>query len=307
MPPSRRMTPPFAVMLTLCMAGALPIAPVQARQAVPREQLLASSPLNLIIGGAVRRVLGSQAFVIEDSRSDAGELLVLAPDVEATPVPGTSVIVRGTSRRFDDTELNAMPAWRGIDEAARVRFSRQPILVATALTTASGRSLMASTPPALTSSAVRPLAQTSPVVPARRLSEIQLHPAGLSQLITEVGGMPVRLARVRVLALVSPRVLLVESASMLQATVGNLDRVLVIAERALRVDNAAIAGSDVQIAGVARTLLGVRLSGEVAWPAELTPEMVKRLEVRAAVQASSIRTSDGVELMMQSENLKLEK
>jgi hypothetical protein len=34
----------------------------------------------------------------------------------------------------------------------------------------------------------------------------------------------------------------------------------------------------------------------VAWPAELTQDMVERLEIRAAVLATSVHTADGVEL-----------
>ena len=52
----------------------------------------------------------------------------------------------------------------------------------------------------------------------------------------------------------------------------------------------------IEVVGVARTLLGVQVSREVPWPPELTPQMVKRLEIRAAVLAASVHTADGVEL-----------
>ena len=81
------------------------------------------------------------------------------------------------------------------------------------------------------------------------------------------------------------------------ATIGNLSRVLVLIKDAtLHVDATSLVGSDVEVVGVARTLLGVQATREVAWPPELTPQMVKRLEIRAAVLAASVHTADGVEL-----------
>jgi hypothetical protein len=65
---------------------------------------------------------------------------------------------------------------------------------------------------------------------------------------------------------------------------------------ALRVPAAAIVTSTVTVLGIARTLLGAQVTGEVAWPIELRPEVVERLEIRAAVLATSVQTPDGVEL-----------
>ena len=116
-------------------------------------------------------------------------------------------------------------------------------------------------------------------------------------MVGEVGGQYVALRRARVLAVVNPRVFLIESGSPLMATIGNLSRVLVLIKDAtLHVDATSLVGSDVEVVGVARTLLGVQVTREVAWPPELTPQMVKRLEIRAAVLAASVRTADGVEL-----------
>jgi hypothetical protein len=47
---------------------------------------------------------------------------------------------------------------------------------------------------------------------------------------------------------------------------------------------------------VARTLLGLQVTREVSWPEGLTPEAVQRLEVRAAVLATSVQTAEGIEL-----------
>jgi hypothetical protein len=54
--------------------------------------------------------------------------------------------------------------------------------------------------------------------------------------------------------------------------------------------------SSVTVSGVARTLLGMQAGGEVAWPTELRPEVVERLEIHAAVLATSIQTPEGIEL-----------
>ena len=259
-----------------------------------REQ---AAPTQLIIGGEVRRVLGPGAFVLEDARADEGELLVLAPDAESTPIPGASVIARGLLRRFDQSELDRMRTWTEIDPATREPFAARPILLADSLTTATGRSLMRRPPVSL-----RPLAQRAPVVSARQPAPINLHPGGLARLIDEVGGRPVTLPRARVIAVLNPQILLIESASPLQATIGMLDRVLVLIGGAeLRVDAASLTGADVLVSGTARTLLGAQVTGEVAWPRELTPDMVKRLEIRAAVLATSVRTADGVELTRRHE------
>jgi hypothetical protein len=270
-----------------------------AREQAAPLQAAATGPTQLIIGGQVRRVLGSGAFVLEDARADEGELLVVVPDAESTPIPGASVVARGLFRRFEQAELDRMRIWTEIDPAAREPFAARPILLANALTTAAGRSLMRAAPIPL-----RPPAQRSPVVAPGQPASINLHPGGLAALIDEVGGRSVTLPRARVIAVLNPQVLLIESASPLQATIGRLNRVLVlIGDAELRVDAASLTGADVHVAGTARTLLGAQVTGEVAWPRELTPDTVKRLEIGAAVLATSVRTADGVELTRRQERL----
>jgi hypothetical protein len=276
------------IAVTIVLGGAM---------AGARGQETTTGPTQLIIGGEVRRVLGSGAFVLEDPRADEGELLVLAPDAESTPNPGAAVIARGLVRRFEQAELDKIRTWTEIDPATRESFAARPILLADALTTAAGRSLMRRP-----SVPLRLLALQSPVVSARPPTAINLHPGGLARLIDEVGGRPVTLPRARVIAVLNPQALLIESASPLQATIGMLDRVLVlIGDAELRVDAASLTGADVHVAGTARTVLGAQVTSEVAWPRELTPDMVKRLEIRAAVLATSVRTSDGVELTRRRE------
>jgi hypothetical protein len=50
------------------------------------------------------------------------------------------------------------------------------------------------------------------------------------------------------------------------------------------------------VEGIARTLLGMQVTGEVPWPARLDRETVERLEIRAAILATSVHTADGIEL-----------
>jgi hypothetical protein len=96
----------------------------------------------------------------------------------------------------------------------------------------------------------------------------------------------------------SPRAFLVESAGPLAATPGNLNRVVVLVERGnLSVDAASLVGTIVRITGVARTVLGMQVTREVAWPRELTRDVVRRYEIRAAVLSPSVQTPDGVELV----------
>jgi hypothetical protein len=288
---SRHLASMIAVMVLL--GGSV----ADAREQAAPLHAAATGATQLIIGGEVRRVLGSGAFVIEDPRADDGELLVVVPDAESTPIPGASVVARGLFRRFEQAELDRMRIWTEIDPATREPFAARPILRADSLTTAAGRSLMRREVLPL-----RPLARRSPVVASGQPAPINLHPGGLAALIDEVGGRPVTLLRARVIAVLNPQVLLIESASPLQATIGRLNRVLVlIGDAELRVDAASLTGADVHVAGTARTLLGAQVTGEVAWPRELTPDMVKRLEIRAAVLATSVRTADGVELTRRTE------
>jgi hypothetical protein len=52
----------------------------------------------------------------------------------------------------------------------------------------------------------------------------------------------------------------------------------------------------VTIVGVARTLLGIQAAHDVPWPEPLTRHEIERLDIRAAILASSVQTADGVEL-----------
>jgi len=132
---------------------------------------------------------------------------------------------------------------------------------------------------------------------ARDTNEHVLHPWALTELIDELGGRSVTLQKARVLVVVNPQVLLIETASALPPLPRHLDRVLVMIDKGtLNVPASDIEDRSVKVLGVARTLLGIQTTREVPWPPELTREVVKRYEIRAAVLANSVQTADGVEL-----------
>ena len=127
---------------------------------------------------------------------------------------------------------------------------------------------------------------------------LRLHPGAAAQLIDEVGGRVITLPRAKVVSVLGPQALLVESAGSLTSMRGGYNRVVVLIERAtLHVDAAALVGATVQVTGIARTVLGMQVSREVPWPPALTPDVVRRYEIRAAVLSSSVQTADGVQLV----------
>jgi hypothetical protein len=128
--------------------------------------------------------------------------------------------------------------------------------------------------------------------------DIRLHPSALAQLIDQLGGRRISLPRAKIVSVINPRAFLVESEGPLASTPGNYNRVVVLIEGGmLRVDPLSLVGSTVRINGTARTVLGLQVSREVPWPPELTREIVRRYEIRAAVLAPSIQTPDGVQLV----------
>jgi hypothetical protein len=101
-----------------------------------------------------------------------------------------------------------------------------------------------------------------------------------------------------VLTVLNPRALLIETATMLPPVPRRYDRVLVFMDAgALRIEPELIVDATVRVIGVARTLVGMQITREVPWPAELTREVLKRYDIRAVVLATSVQTADGVELI----------
>jgi hypothetical protein len=96
---------------------------------------------------------------------------------------------------------------------------------------------------------------------------------------------------------INPRAFLVESAGPLPGTRGKLNRVAVLVNRgSLIVEPEALVGTTVRIVGIARSVLGMQVTREVPWPPELTRDIVRRYEIRAAVLSSLVETPDGITL-----------
>jgi hypothetical protein len=155
-------------------------------------------------------------------------------------------------------------------------------------------------PTALTSESYREqlIARRQTQTDARGESlRITLRPATLADSINELAGHRVKILNARVVGVFESRAFLIESATRHQTLLGFRDRVLVLVDAAsLSVSPELLVGSTVVVLGVARTLLGVRVSPVLPWPAKLTPELIERLEVRAAVLATSVQTPEGIEL-----------
>ena len=97
---------------------------------------------------------------------------------------------------------------------------------------------------------------------------------------------------------VNPHAVILESHSSMGPRWRDRNRVLVLLQRgkSLAIPSPPIAIGPVTIVGVARTLLGVEAGHDVPWPEALTPRELDRLDVRAAILATSVRTADGVDL-----------
>ena len=124
---------------------------------------------------------------------------------------------------------------------------------------------------------------------------ILLHPGALTQMIDELGGHEITLLRAKVVSMPSPQALLIESGGPLEPAPGFLNRVIVLVQGGtIRLAPRALVGTMVRVTGVARTVQGMQVSREVAWPPALTSDVVRRYEIRAAVLTSAVHTTDGV-------------
>jgi hypothetical protein len=127
---------------------------------------------------------------------------------------------------------------------------------------------------------------------------ISVRPATLGDQIDTLAGRSVRLPYARVVGVFDPRVFLIDSQTTMPPVERNRSRVLVFIDTgSLRVDPAMLVGSTVIVSGIARTLLGMQVSHEVAWPPVLTRDEVQHLEIRAALLAKSVTTVEGIDLV----------
>jgi len=253
----------------------------------------------MIAGGRVEHIYGPQLFTIaRDGGAPDRTLLVFAPTATVSPLPGSGLTARGTLRTCDDTELEAVDGCDQLDERVRGDYLSRSVLVARLLITATGRQL--------TGRVARP--PNAAAIPSLQEQRFEIHndfpitvrPGALASLVDSLAGGSVRLPYARVVGVFDPRVFLIETQTSLLPLIAR-NRVLVFIESgALRVDPAVLVASTVTVSGVARTLLGMQANHDVPWPAALTRDAVKRLEVKAAVLARSVRTPEGIDLVVRS-------
>jgi hypothetical protein len=248
----------------------------------------------MVVRGRVTEIHSPRLFSIRDAEAER-DLVVLAPRALSPAVVGATVRVEGAMRRVGAAEL-ARTAGARLNEPTRDRLMARPVLVATSVLAALQGEVSADDAPAAAeepappASPRRAMHETSPSPLTIRASTLVAHLDGFA-------GQQVRVVNARVVGLLEPRAFLVEPATEYLKSIGMRDRIVVLIEDgALRVSADLLVGSTVTLEGVARTLLGMRVTGEVPWPDRLTHEEIEHLEVRAAVLARSVRTAEGTEL-----------
>ena len=278
----------WLVVLVLLTPGAVVGSEQRDRGAAPRQG-------DLRVTGEVVQIHAPRVFTIRETAGAERELLVLAPRALAPGFVGATVTVEDTLRRFTDAELRSAPGLRDVDPETRQRLVGRTVLAA--------RSVMAyargeAKPPAATPAPAPAMEEPRPI--SRRVVEDKPLTVRTAMLVANVdlfAGRQVRLLHGRVVGVLEPGALLIEPATSYMKTMGQRDRVLVlIGPAALRATPELIVGSTVTVTGTARTLVGIQVTRETPWPSRLRPEVVERLEVRAAVLATSVQTPDGVEL-----------
>jgi hypothetical protein len=126
---------------------------------------------------------------------------------------------------------------------------------------------------------------------------LAVRPEMLAYQIDTIAGQSIQVPYARVVGVFESSVFLIDAQRELFPIRGNRARILVFTQgTTLRVAPAQLVGATVTISGVARTLLGMQVKEEGWWPAALTPDQVKHLEIKAAILARSVKTPDGVEL-----------
>lgn len=247
------------------------------------------------VTGRVVQIHAPRLFTMSPDNRKGDELLVFMPSAEATPLVGTTVAARGIFRWFEAAGIEHSDDWSGIDEGIREELASHAVLVASSVVTATRRELAARR--------VSPrLVVSQPSQPERRPQTrraelpIAVRPGTLGDHLNSLAGRFVRMPNARVVGVFDPRVFLVDTQTELPPLVDRT-RVLVFIEAAeLRVDAASLVASTVTVSGVARTLLGMKVTREVPWPPALTRQLVEHLDIKAAVLAGSVQTAEGVDL-----------
>ena len=146
--------------------------------------------------------------------------------------------------------------------------------------------------PAVAGAEQRPRSDTESV-------PIRLHGSALAQLINELWGKEISFPEAKVISAINPGTFVVQSTAPLAPMPGKLGRaVVLVTGGTLLVDSAMLVGTTVLVTGIAQSVLATQATREVPWPAELTPDLVRRHGIRTVILASSVQTADGVHLLM---------
>jgi len=269
------------------------------RLSVAQQEANSHGAPEVIVGGRVARIYGPHLFTIaRDGDAPDRALLVFAPTATVSPLLGSGLTARGTLRTCDDAEVETVGGCDQIDERARIDSSPRSVLMARLLITSQGRQLTGRAATSANAAAIS--APGEERFDIHNEFPITLRPGALAALVDSLAGGSVRLPYSRVVGVFDPRVFLVETQVSLRPIIER-DRVLVFIESGmLRVDPAVLVASTVTVSGVARTLLGMQANHDVPWPPVLTRDEVKRLEIKAAVLARSVRTPEGIDLVVRS-------
>lgn len=256
---------------------------MEAEQDAQRSRSGSSGALTLV--GRVQQVHGPRVVSVENRLAEDRRVVVVLPEGTPAPLAGSVLSVRGALGRLDEAQLANRP-WTEMDQAARGSLAGHSVLVAESVETAGA------------ADTGRLFGERLPVRAygaARR--QVTVRPAALAGLIGELAGFDVTVPYARVVGVFDSRAFLIDSAVRHQPALGERDRILVVVnDGALRVPAETLVASTVTVVGVARSILGMQAGGDAPWPAQLDRDALKRLEVRAAVLATSVHTPEGVEL-----------
>jgi len=251
---------------------------------------------SIVVSGRVRDIGSEQLFSLDDPSGNAR--LVLVPRGGSIPPEGSTVVVGGVLRRLDQIGVSL--------EGRAGDFKNEMVVVARSIVGNEGGELTRTT--RTTPSITRLLSRRPALLPGSAAQgaeaaappplDTPVRPTALANLIDDLAGMKVNVRAARVVGVLSPRVFLIEPATPFPMMLGYRDRIAVLigGNASLRVDPATLVGETVTVAGVARTPLGLIVSRDVTWPTEFTRDYMRRLEIRAAVLATSVQSPDGVEL-----------
>lgn len=282
--------------LVLLMIGGS-AGPSAARQdrSSPQPQPQVREGRELRLTGEVVQIHAPRVFTVREREGAERELLVVSPRPLRSGFVGATVVVEGTLRRFSEAEVDRAVGPGEVDRTTRQRLIGRPVLLAYSVL-AIGRAEeapAAEPPPAAPEAPQRLVAPARP--PERR--PIVIRTAMMVANLDAFAGRQVRVLHGRVVGVLEPHAFLIEPATEYLKRMGDRDRVLVLIQSAaLRAPAEVLVGATVTVTGIARTLVGLQVSGDVPWPARLRPEVVDRLEIRAAILATSVQSADGVEL-----------